>query len=466
MPWIGTALPVGAKCLSASEAELAARYALWELNGFPNWFNSLHEAHTAVVDKVLLAEARWELETPSQGSRNYVLSRFRWSNKPLGEHLSAEVANLVRTDADLTDYAVRKAIIVILANGRRPPQGFIDTAHNRAGQETDRRALWIAVLLALEGSSGLIALNQWLKSASGNEERAGRVLAVLDELFNDDRSGTAVAHKAFVNVPVLSAMLELLYATPSDHASEDDDEGGYRSRNSSRGRREYLLELLSNIPGRETFDALIALAGRAPEHRDYLLVPAERRAQQDSDAPSRSPSDVHLFASDVERSPRAEEELFRISLSRLDDLKHEYERGDESEASLLRKASDEVELRKVIANRLKLAARSTYTTGSEEELADGKRTDTQIHHAAVDNRVPIEIKIAGQWRPSQLGAPEEPARRPIHGRKSNYGIFLLVNRGASNDRRWRGTESWSAYRNSKCGFAKKRRRMREEIPVW
>ena len=97
-----------------------------------------------------------------------------------------------------------------------------------------------------------------------------------------------------------------------------------------------------------------------------------------------------------------------------------------------------MELRKVIANRLKLVARSTYTTGSEEELADGKRTDIRIHHPAIDNRIPIEIKIAGQWRSSEL---KERLKNQLVGqymRKSRHGIFLLINRGGPNDnRRWR-----------------------------
>ncbi|MGY3147373.1 hypothetical protein ACVWYQ_004372 [Bradyrhizobium sp. USDA 3397] len=199
-----------------------------------------------------------------------------------------------------------------------------------------------------------------------------------------------------------------------------------------------ILELLFNLPGRETYDALVALADRNAERRDHLLTLAERRAEQDSDSPPWSPADVYRFAGDVERSLRNEGELYEIALSRLDDLKHEYEEGDESEASLLMKVANEVELRKVLANRLKQASRSSYTTGSEEELADGRRTDIRMHHPAVDTRIPIEIKIAGQWQASEL---KERLKNQLIGqymRESRYGIFLLVNRGGPRDtRRWR-----------------------------
>jgi hypothetical protein len=396
-----------------------------------------HDAHPTVVDRLLVSEARWELMTPSQNSRGYVLSRLRWSDRSLGSHVSGRIADLVQADADMTDYAVREAIIVVLADGRRPSEAFLAKARERATVDSDRRALWIAVLLALDGNAGLKVLNEWVEDGPSVEERSRRMTAVLNELFNDDRSGIAVVHKDFVKVPVLVAMLAYPAMAPSD-GEDEDGVAYYRASDSGPGKREQVLELLFNLPGRETYDALTDLAAKDKGRRDRLLVLAERRAEQDADLAPWSPGYVYQFARDVERPPRTEEDLFRVALSRLDDLKHEYEQGDESEASLLMKVSNEVELRKVIANRLKQAARSGYTTGSEEELADGKRTDIRIHHPAIENRIPIEIKIAGQWRAPVL---KERLKNQLIGqymRESNYGIFLLVNRGGSNDgRRWR-----------------------------
>ncbi|MCG2632981.1 hypothetical protein L6654_41140 [Bradyrhizobium sp. WYCCWR 13023] len=437
MDWDGKAS--WATSLSPEEAELAARYGTWEMNGFPPWFESLHEAHSAVVDKLLVSEARWELTTPTEGSRNYVLSRLRWSSRLLGAHLSGELAGLIQASAKLTDYAVREAIDIILMDSGRPSDAFIDTVRRRSKMESERRALWIAVLLALDGIAGFDALKEWIGEAKDAGERSLRTTTVLSELFNDARSGAAAAHQDFVRVPILASMLAHLYAVPdTDDGTDEDGVTRIRSTDSSASRRDHVLELLFNLPGRETHDALVKLAMENEDRRDHLLALAERRAEQDSEAPGWSASDVYRFAADVEQSPHTEEELFQIALSRLDDLKHEYEQGDESEASLLMKVVNEVELRKVIANRLKLAARSNYTTGSEEELADGKRTDIRIHHPAVANRVPIEIKIAGRWRADEL---QERLRKQLVGqymRESRYGVFLLVNRGASSDSRgWR-----------------------------
>ena len=104
----------------------------------------------------------------------------------------------------------------------------------------------------------------------------------------------------------------------------------------------------------------------------------------------------------MEREPTSQKELFDIAISRIDDIKLDLEEGDESEASLWRKVADEIELRCIVANRRKQNSHNKYTTGSEEQMADKTRTDIRLHNPEVEARIPIEIKIAGKWRTSQL----------------------------------------------------------------
>ena len=66
-----------------------------------------------------------------------------------------------------------------------------------------------------------------------------------------------------------------------------------------------------------------------------MLVLAERRAGADAEQDAWKPDEVVEFAEEAERTPRTQAELFRIALSRLDDLKLNWEEGDESEARLV-----------------------------------------------------------------------------------------------------------------------------------
>jgi hypothetical protein len=201
-----------------------------------------------------------------------------------------------------------------------------------------------------------------------------------------------------------------------------------------------LLELLVGIPGEPTYLALLELARfySAEYPRNRMLVLAERRAEQDVEHRAWAEGEVAQFADEAERDPATEAELFSIALSRLDDLKLELEEGDESEASLLRKAEDEPELRRAIAHRLRQAAHFKYTTGSEEELADKSRTDIRLHNPCIEQRVPIEIKIAGKWSGAQLKERLANQLGQQYLRAARHGIFLVVNRGGERDRKsWR-----------------------------
>jgi hypothetical protein len=166
-----------------------------------------------------------------------------------------------------------------------------------------------------------------------------------------------------------------------------------------------------------------------------MLVLAERRAEADTEHAPWASEDIQSFSASAEYGPSSQKELFELALSRLDDLKLELEEGDESEASLLQRVQDEVELRKVIANRLRRSAGGKYTTGSEEELADASRTDIRLHHPEVEARLPIELKIAdaAHWTPAKLRRMLEEQLTAQYMLESRYGIYLLVRRGGSDD---------------------------------
>ena len=151
-------------------------------------------------------------------------------------------------------------------------------------------------------------------------------------------------------------------------------------RDRAQDARGHILKMLCDLPGRDSYDALLELSEFHPEEypRDRMRVLAEQRAEANSEHAAWTADDVDVFAATAERGPRMQRDLFDIALYRLDDLKFDLEEGDESEASLLRRVVDEPELRRVIANRLRYSAAGKYTTGSEEELKDKTRTDIRL----------------------------------------------------------------------------------------
>jgi hypothetical protein len=428
--------------LSTDEAALATRYALWEINGLPPWFSALYSAHAGPVSEVLLGELRWEFATPrSQQGAGYVLARLRWTAKELGQALRPELIALVKQQeaADVT--ALAEAMTVILRDGRPLPESLaaLTLIRAEATEEDARKALWLAAGLCIAAETILPVLERWVDSGPTPGACEERLTPVLEHVWGNRIDSLTSEHKAYL----IPAMLLRLHKLTHRHIRAEDDtrrSGAVTSRHTAQDARGHLLDLLLAIPGEPTYQALLELARfhKAGYPRDRMLAIAEQRAEADTEHRAWAERDVAQVAEEAERDPATEAELFRIALSRLDDLKLDLEEGDESEASLLRKVEDEPELRRAIANRLRLTAQFRYTTGSEEELADKSRTDIRLHHPRIEQRVPIEIKIAGKWSGEHLKERLANQLRQQYLRAARHGIFVVFNRGGERDRKsWR-----------------------------
>ena len=431
-----------AEKLKADEAALATRYALWEMNGLPPWFGALHTAHAGPVSEVLLGELRWEFATPGpQQGAGYVLARLRWTAKELGQAFRSALIGLVEQHeaADVTTLA--EATTVILRDGRLLPESLAALTCTRAEatEEDAPKALWLAAGLCLAAETIFPVLERWVDDGPTPAACEKRLTPVLEHAWGNRFDSLTSEHKAYLTPAML---LDLLRLTHRHIRAADDTprSGAVTSRHTAQDARGHLLELLLAIPGKPTFQALLDLAHfhKTGYLRDRMLALAEQRAEADTEHRAWGERDVAQFAEDAERDPATEAELFRIALSRVDDLKLDLEEGDESEASLLRKVEDEAELRRAIANRLRLAAQFRYTTGSEEELADKSRTDIRLHNPRIEQRPPIEIKIAGKWGGEHLKERLANQLGQQYLRAARHGIFLVVNRGAEGDRKsWR-----------------------------
>ena len=326
------------------------------------------------------------------------------------------------------------AMALILRDGSAVPKEFKDALiRNVDGASDDEtKGFWLAALLCLDAEAAIGRFETWVGETSAPTDGERRVSLVLNHIWGDRFHGFNSEHQSFQSPNIL---LRLIKLTHSHVRAEDDIEHSevYSPgiRDHAQTARGLLLNVLCKIAGCETYQALIELSRFHPAGfaHDRMLVLAEERAEADCEDAPWEPHYISEFAADAEHEPRSQYDLHLIALSRLDDLKLDLEDGDESEASLLQKVADEVELRRIIANRLKQASSGKYTTGSEEELADQKRTDIRLHNPAVEARIPIELKIAERWSAGKLRERLENQLIKQYLRKSRYGTFLLVRRG-------------------------------------
>jgi hypothetical protein len=429
---------------SREQAARAVRYALCELNNFPGWLWSLYREHPATVVDVLAHEISWELDSARQeGASGYVLSRLRWSAKDLACALRPEIIRLLAARPSPQMAPLVEALTIILRDSTPLSAEFMELVACRTRDATtdEHKGLWLAAMMCVDANQGVQLLTEWLDGVD-TDLAEQRVAAIFNHLWGDDFHGLNSQHRDFTKADILVQLLKLAHA----HIRYEDDihhKEVYSpsARDYAQRARSHILETLCRQPGRKTYDGLLQLAElhRGTFLGDRFLALAEERAEADVEAAPWRSQDIAEFVADAERLPGSQAELFSLVLARLDDLKLELEEGDESEASLLQKVDDEFELRRVIANRLKYAARGKYTTGSEEELADETRTDIRLHNPMVDARIPIELKIVDKpkWSAAALRERLENQLIGQYLREARYGVFLLVRRGARGDRtRW------------------------------
>jgi hypothetical protein len=431
-----------AKKLTPEEASLATRYAVEELNELPPWILTLYRDHPSPVAHILLKEIEWEMSlAEDKPALSYVLSRLLWNAKELGDLLRPKLIEAIQKNPQANASALLASLSVVMRSCAPLSKGFKAFVAKRAQSANSEKArsVWIAVLLCLDSDAGLEALESWVKQAANSRQAEEWVSSVLNHVWGDRYERLSSEFKDFMKA---SALLKLIKIAHGNVRIEDDiqhDEAySPAPRDHAQRARDHLLNLLLSIPGRPTRDAFLELsefhAAEYPKNR--MLVLAEEHAERDAAAEARSwtARQVAEFVESAERTPASQKELYDLALSRLDDLKLDLEEGDESEATVLQRVQDEIELRRSLANRLRQAARGKYTIASEEELANQDRTDIRLHNPAVEGRTPIEVKIAGQWTAAELSERLENQLIRQYMKESRFGAFLVVNRGSDKDK--------------------------------
>src|SRR5215510_13290334 len=392
--------PGWARELAAQDAQRACRYALCELNGFPEWAPDLLAAQPEAFDAVMPRELAWEFERPADvPAPHYMVSALLYGPEPIRERYCPIIHKLLEQVEPAHAQTLENALSIVLRWDALDRSTFADLARQRyeASHDEGRRLTWLVAWMCVDADGALGSLCTWLSDAEDAGEATRRMIAFCNALMAHHEMRFGSIWRDFERVEILRQLVLLV----SRHVRIEEDnihEGGYEpdARDHAETTRGYILGRVRDTPGRAAFDTLMAFSRELPHERSRhrMVVLAHRRAAEDAEQEAWLASDVLSFAEQAERDPRSARDLFDLVCDRLDDLKLDLEEGDASEARILRRVDQETGLRTWFANRLRLAARGRYSVPPEEELADATRPDLRIHAPAVDAPVPIELKIA------------------------------------------------------------------------
>ncbi|MBE9570222.1 MAG: hypothetical protein IMF11_06335, partial [Proteobacteria bacterium] len=436
--------------LSEDEAKTACRYAINELNGFPDWLPKLHSVFPGTVEASILAEIEWEFsEYDAEANCHYVLDDVVWQLDWLKPKISSRIISFLKDYEPRHDETVRKVLGIVLASICLDQAALVEIAKMKVLAITsgNRRALWIAAWMCVDAKGALETLHGVLSKIADDKHSTELSMLFIDALLGERRENVQSVYQDYIQTEILLSLIKLMHshirsAEDINRAGTGDYSPGLRDH--AQDARNRLFQLLRDIPGKPTYLAMVDLAQHHPDEksRHWYAVHAKQRAEADAEAEPWQPGDIALFAVEAERAPLNHRELYDLAVFRLLDLKADLEDGDTSLAEILVSVSDETKHRNVIGGWLRDHSFGRYSVPQEEELANAKKPDIRIHGVGFDGPVPIELKIVdNNWSGAKLveRLHNQLCGQYLRDARSNYGIFMLVYRGKKMS--WRHPET-------------------------
>jgi len=393
--------PGWAGLLRPEDAELAARYALLEMNGFSAFIDDVADAHPSEVARVFGAEIAAQFSNWDQNPQLPVVQDLRRAKVPLKKLLAPVVLEaLVKASSAAglgqgSMHTLESALTVLVDSGYAPDLVRDHVEHAFQSGPTSPYALtWLEALFRLAPERGLAALSEHLEKLgnASNETKA----APFAYLFGD-RRGVLVKAEPDVKARILGELVRLAYR----HVRREDDqthEGTFSpdARDDAQSARNHLLSALIATPGPETCKVLQELAS---EHDfahfpDRLRILARERAAEDTEFAPYGKDDLAA----IERSQetvRTHEEFLAFVVDRMAEIDEFYQHHPFTNRSTIASIADEEEMQRTLAAQLEMRANGAYVVMRETEVADRKRTDIQLL-AKGGLQAVIEVKLGNR----------------------------------------------------------------------
>ena len=440
--------PSWATKLSEEEAKLAVRFAPIQLNGLPNWMESLVDVHPRAVDAILGNELSWELSRePGENGHSMLLQDISYAPESVQKKFLPRLREWLDGNGDLVDdesellgatKRVRQVIGVMLKHDDEDTRAYVLTVARERLQNGLPETLvcvWLPTLMRLSPELGVSELENRI----GIVEPSARTEAVnwFSVLFGERHDAVNLKAPEF-KPQLLLRLLRLAYrhVRPVDDAKH---EGSYtpNTRDNAEQARNEIVRALLEAKGEAGWAAKLEMANdpHCAGFKDRIIAVAEEQWAQEFD--SEMFDETHAVALDKtgEAPASTNEAMFAIMSDRLFDL-DELLLRDASPKDVWAGITDEKVMRRVIARELENASNGIYMVDQEAVTADENRTDIRLRSVVSNHQAVIELKLSHLWSARQL-------RDTIYGQlvtkymvaeNSRSGCLLVT---LASDREWK-----------------------------
>ncbi|MEX1369129.1 MAG: hypothetical protein AB1Z98_38735 [Nannocystaceae bacterium] len=433
---------LNASDLDDREVELAVRYATRQLNGFPDWFQDLSHAHPALVVESLRPAIIADLQLNAPDSYPEVLGRWRRMPEQIRPLLAVVVLRELKQVVPASERSLEDALIVCDWLVGEELASFIDLCATRLdeAESIEQGILWWSAVARWKPLGAVCYLEDFASNA--DREDLDAVVEATCARLGERADREPAARTIMSDAEALERLIPIVYS--SIRPTEDNRHGSGRGhfvdrRDNAESFRNQLFDGLAAIGTPAALAALERLANdpRMSDNRDILLRHARHGPQRSPQALPMTPKEALDWSQSHAIPIRTADDLHRVALDRLDDIKEHVERGESSVRTLFELA-DEKKFQPWFMDQLEIRNRHSYTVHREEEADRKKMPDIRIAHSACPNHpVSIEIKVAENWTGPKLrhALVDQLIGRYMRGEKSRHGVLLLCSRGKK--RKWR-----------------------------
>ena len=440
-----------ANSLSQEEATLAMRIACMELNGFAGYFVDLSLAHPTVVANVVASEVDRELlhlsETGAGEMPHEILyhgsDQMKAAVAPL---IAPTVASIVADRAIQTHNVLSCALQIIAQHGTNEAKAPVVDALIAALDQPDcqhRRSLLkhLAKFDPERASHKLLDATAELTMSDQKSE----AISLFAEVFGDRYSRSApnlLVIQEDRRIPLLIQLVIRSYQ--AIRRDEDVSHDGVYSpglRDNAEDARSLLFDTLVSQKSPAALAALHFLAAQPEfDHMpDRLREMAREMAGQISDSNPMPLAAFQRLDKDGTFVPHDNQSLLKVTMTRLDAFEHDMLHAQDTTVGTLRKADQELEIRRFIAHWLRLQDSGVFDFTQEAVVVDEKRTEIRFQPRTMQGYATVELK-----RETWSGAEMEVALRDqlvgryLRHKDCKVGILLICMR---EPKTWRNPQT-------------------------
>lgn len=421
--------------LNESEAEIATRLALNELNGLPAWLPSVARGNLKVVKRVLLEAAteEWRIANANPDLNSDLFSRLRYQEKELPELVIPHIKSLLLSGEQTNNRVLLDALRIVIRLGDRASfDWLINTAKTSvlddAGLEKESSWTWLVLLMGLDATFVL----DFIESQQLKKDPAELAIKLCGCMGSRRDLGISVDSPDYANPRFLKRLIPWVYkyVPPKEDPIHD---GAYspETHDDAVTFRQTLLERLISVDDNYVEETLKDFNDNPvfDDLSDWILENLDRWKDRKADQIKLNPEDLHdLLGNQHERAPRSREDLFHLSHRK---ILHFKEQVEHAEISIRNQANigiwKEKDYQRWIQEHIYSMRNGRFTIAAESEIDPGKYPDLRFEAPEIDGAISVEMKLATNWSYTKLleGLHAQLVGQYLRAGNANFGIYLL-----------------------------------------